>query len=326
MLTQTWDPKQHIITKIKENGGWTNCHAHIDRAFTLTSENFNFYQKYTVNQKWHLHDTIYSKMTVEDLVERMSKFVEMQIASGVTTLCSYLNCDPFIEDRAFLAGQILKQKYKDQIILKFVCNHFKSFLTKEGRKWLEIGAEYADIIGGTPRSDIGREAEHLDVVFEIAKKMNKPIMVHIDELHRDYEKETELLCDKTRQHNYEGLVSGIHGISLARQSSSYRQKVYQKLKGAQIIMVVCPTAWLDHKRNEELMPFHNSIFPVDEAISAGVSVAIGTDNVFDYTLPFGDGDMWTELRTIVHSCRFTDVEELVKMATTNGKKVLGITN
>jgi cytosine/creatinine deaminase len=326
MQTKSWNLKNHILNKIKQNGGWSNCHAHIDRAFTLTEENFNFYQKYTVNQKWHLHNNLYTKMTVEDLVERMSLFIEMQIASGVTNFCSYLNSDPFIENRAFLAGEIVKNKYKNKIDIKFAVNHFKSFLSKEGKKWLEIGAEYADIIGGTPRSDIGQEDKHLDVVFEIAKKMNKTVMVHVDELHREYEKETELLCDKTREYGLENRVWGVHGVSLSRQNFGYRQKVYQKMSTYGVGMVVCPTAWLDHRRSEELMPFHNSIFPVEEAVAAGVTVAIGTDNVFDYTLPFGDGDMWTELRTIAHSCRFTDVDELVKIASVNGKKALGLQN
>ena len=188
---KSWDFKEEILNKIKENGGWSNCHGHIDRAFTLTEENFEYYQKYHINQKWHLHDKIYKEMTVEDLVERMSRFLDMQIRQGVTNYCSFLNGDYAVETKAFEAGQIIKEKYKNKLNIHFAVNTFKSLLKEESLYWWEKAAEYADIIAGTPRSDLDREGEHLDIVFKTAKKMNKRVQAHVDELHRDYEKELE---------------------------------------------------------------------------------------------------------------------------------------
>jgi cytosine/creatinine deaminase len=321
---KSWDFKEEILNKIKENGGWSNCHGHIDRAFTLTEQNFEYYQKYHINQKWHLHDKIYKEMTVEDLVERMSRFLDMQISQGVTNYCSFLNGDYAVETKAFEAGQIVKEKYKNKLNIRFAVNTFKSLLKKDSLYWWEKAAEYADIIAGTPRSDLDREGEHLDIVFKTAKKMNKRVQAHVDELHRDYEKELELLCNKTVEYGLEGRVCAVHGVSLSRHNKSYRHKIYQRLKDAGIIVIVCPSAWLDHKRSEELVPFHNSMFPVEEAVAEGVTVALGTDNTHDYTLPLGDGDMWFELRTLATACRFTDIDELVKIATTNGRKVLGL--
>ena len=51
---------------------------------------------------------------------------------------------------------------------------------------------------------------------------------------------------------------------------------------------------------------------------------MGTDNIADMLKPFTDGDMWTELRFLLESCRFYEIEELVKIASTNGLKVLDI--
>ena len=89
-------------------------------------------------------------------------------------------------------------------------------------------------------------------------------------------------------------------------------------------VICCPTAWIDGSRNEELAPTHNSVTPVDEMIPAGIPVAIGTDNIADILKPFTDGDMWTEVRFLLESCRFYNIDELINIATTNGLKVLDI--
>jgi cytosine/adenosine deaminase-related metal-dependent hydrolase len=69
---------------------------------------------------------------------------------------------------------------------------------------------------------------------------------------------------------------------------------------------------------------HNSITPVDELVPDGITVALGTDNVSDAMVPWNNGDMWHELNLLATGCRFDEFEELVKIATVNGRKVLGL--
>ena len=59
-------------------------------------------------------------------------------------------------------------------------------------------------------------------------------------------------------------------------------------------------------------------------IPHGINVAFGTDNINDIYKPFSDGDLWTELRVMLESCHYYDVEKLSDIATINGLKVLGI--
>ena len=89
------------------------------------------------------------------------------------------------------------------------------------------------------------------------------------------------------------------------------------------MVVACPTAWIDTPRSERLVPLHNSMTPVDEMVPAGITVALGTDNVCDAMVPWSAGDMWNEL-LIATGCRFDDFDALVKIATVNGRKVLGL--
>ena len=89
-------------------------------------------------------------------------------------------------------------------------------------------------------------------------------------------------------------------------------------------MITCPTAWIDSKRNENLSVTHNSIAPVEELVKFGITVGIGADNIADVYKPFTDGDMWTELRFLLETCHYYDLDELVKISTLNGRKILGV--
>jgi cytosine/adenosine deaminase-related metal-dependent hydrolase len=122
----------------------------------------------------------------------------------------------------------------------------------------------------------------------------------------------------------QGRVVAIHGISIAAHSHKYRHRLYELMRKADVMIISCPTAWIDTPRSEAIGPMHNSITPVDELVPAGITVALGTDNVSDAMVPWNNGDMWHELNLLATGCRFDEFEELVKIATVNGRKVLGL--
>ena len=47
-------------------------------------------------------------------------------------------------------------------------------------------------------------------------------------------------------------------------------------------------------------------------------------NVADKPLPFSDGDMMTELRFLLEATHFYNVDDLVDIATVNGRKIIGL--
>jgi cytosine/adenosine deaminase-related metal-dependent hydrolase len=150
------------------------------------------------------------------------------------------------------------------------------------------------------------------------------VHVHVDQLNTLQEKETQLLASKTKQYGLEGRVVGIHGISIASHPKKYRKQLYRQLKTANLMMIACPTAWIDTRRSEDLQPFHNALTPAEELTAFGVTVALGTDNIADIYKPFSNGDMWLELRLLLEGLHFYDLEALANIATLNGQKVLGI--
>ncbi|MDE2026437.1 MAG: amidohydrolase family protein [Patescibacteria group bacterium] len=318
-----FDLKQHILKKIKKNGGWANCHAHLDRAFTITPETFNLYQS-QLKEKWHLVDEVKKNSTVTQIYDRMAYAIEMMMAQGITAVGTFIDVDDVIEDKAIKAATKIRDRYGKDIQIKYINQVLKGVLDPKAKKWFDIGAQFVDIIGGLPGKDKGREAEHIDVLMDTAKKMGKMTHIHVDQLNTAAEKETELLVKKTIEHGMQGKVVGVHGISIAAHPKKYRMELYKKMVDAGVMMVSCPIAWIDNARTDELAPTHNAITPVDEMVPAGVTVSIGTDNICDIYLPLSDGNIWAELKLMIAACRYTDIDQLVKVATENGRKTLGI--
>merc|ERR1712060_934694 len=63
-------------------------------------------------------------------------------------------------------------------------------------------------------------------------------------------------------------------------------------------------------------PLHNSIGPFVKLKTAGVRTHFGIDNIADLFMPIVDGDMWTEARMLMESCRYYDLEQVADWATT----------
>lgn len=329
MSRHTFNPKQLLIDRIAERGGWVNAHAHIDRAYVLDEENFSLVNK-PLMEKWHLPDEFKKNASVEDIYQNMVRVVDMQIAQGVQALASFIDSDPVVEDKAIKAAKLLKQSHGDKITLRFINQVVKGVLDPEARKWFEIGAEFVDFIGGLPEKDAGHEAEHLDVLFEVGKKNGgKPLHVHVDQLNMPDQRDTELLVKKTIEHSYQGRVVAIHCISIGSQPRNYRMRLYEQMKQAEIIVIACPCAWIDNswvagKPDDIIGPIHNAVTPVKEMIQAGLIVALGTDGIQDLYKPFTDGDMWTELRFLLEAQHFYDLDALVDIASTNGRRAMFI--
>lgn len=319
--------KPLMLKAIKKNGGWVNSHAHADRAFTINPDSLDVYKNHTLEEKWDMVDVVKKNATEEDYYKRMSNAIETLLKQGVTVLGSFIDIDPICEDRAIKGALRAREHYKNQITIKFINQTLKGIIEPKARKWFDIGAEMVDIIGGLPKRDerdYGKGKEHIDILLETAKKLKKMVHVHVDQFNTPLDKETELLCDKTIEHGMVGKVVAIHGISIASHPRKYREKVYKKMKKAKMGIIACPIAWIDSPRKEDKMPFHNAITPIDEMIPRGITVSIGTDNICDYMLPFCNGDMWQELSLLATASRYIEIEELIKIATTNGRKILGI--
>ena len=275
--------------------------------------------------KWDLWKKVKEGYTHENLVERMSLSAENMINQNVKVCRTNIDVDNTVEMKCIEAALKVKDKYKDQIEIQICSQVLEGAMDEGARKWIEKAAPMVDVLGGLPSRDRPHQGEHLDYIFEMARKHNKTVDVHIDQNNDPDERDTELLAKKVIEHGMEGRVNAVHCCSLAAQPDDYIKEIAKLIKKADMNVIVCPRAMIDNQQpRHKTAPVHNSIAPVPQLLEEGINVCLGVDNVYDYFCPFIDGDVFTELIFLIEACRYYEVEELANIATVNGRKALGV--
>jgi len=317
-----WDLHSVLRQKIAEKGGLVSCHAHFDKAYVITPETLEMTLEH-MEVKWDLWKKVKEGYTHKNLIERMCLSAENMIKQGCKMTRTNIDVDNTVGMMCIEAALEVKEKYASQIEIQICSQVLEGALNKSAQEWIEKAAPYVDVLGGLPSRDRPKQSEHLDYIFEMAKKHKKTVDVHIDQNNDPEERDTELLAKKVIEHGLQGRVNAVHCCSLAAQPDDYIKEIAQLVKKADMKVIVCPRAMIDNQQpRHKMSPVHNSIAPVPELIEAGVNVALGVDNVYDYFCPFIDGDIFTELLFLIEACRYYDVEKLSDIASVNGRKVL----
>jgi cytosine/adenosine deaminase-related metal-dependent hydrolase len=317
-----WDLKTQMLAAIKEKGGFANCHAHFDKAYYITKEGLDK-SMVDMEQKWLMSDDIKRNSSQEEVEARIRRGLDMLVAQGATATCTFVDAYDAVGHKAIDAAVKVKAEYKGKIDVKIITQPLGGLVDPAARALYEEITAKADIAGGLPSKDRPNDVENLDILFEIAKKLDKPVHVHIDQENNPDERDSEKLADAVERHGYQGRTVAVHAISTSAQPKEYRAMIYKRFAELGIAVAVCPTAALSMRQlDDKTAPVHNSIANVPEMLEAGVLVGLGVDNVCDFYEPYVDGDMWTELRFLMEACRFYKFDELVAIASSNGHTLL----
>ena len=278
----------------------------MDRAYTVTKGDFeDSLVEEILFEKWKLVDEIKKKSSEEDYFNRIVYACKRQKERGVTHILSFIDIDDIAEHRAIDAAYAAKAEVaKFGVDLRLACQTLKGVTDPKQRALIEARMSFIDVIGGLPRVEDFNA--HMDVLCGWGRDTGKSLHIHVDQMNDPKEIETELLALKTMEYELEGKVTAIHSISLAAHPIKYRNRVYGLSRDAGLSFVACPTAWIDHRRTDKMMPWHNAVTPVEEMVLHGLDVAIGSDNIHDIYKPYSNGCMETELRLLLESTHFYD--------------------
>jgi cytosine/adenosine deaminase-related metal-dependent hydrolase len=309
-----------------------NCHAHLDRAYTLTPDIWK-QASALMEEKWYLNRDIKKKHTEESLTERFTYCIESFLQQGIIACRTFVDADNIVGMLCVETASKMREKYKGKFILQLATQPLEGFLNEELTGFdktktdlFEKACAVCDVVGGLPSRDrkmTGGDKKHTDFIFSVAKNLGKDVDVHIDQENNPYEKDSEWLLDKIAEHHMEGKVTMLHAISVACQPEEDRKRIYKKMVDTGTSLIVCPKAAVSMKQHKDkLAPVHNSIAQVDELLDAGVNVSIGTDNISDIIVPEDNGDLFEEILMLASACRLYDLEKLAKIATVNGYKTM----
>jgi cytosine/creatinine deaminase len=314
---EPWNLQREFQRLVEARGGYACHHAHFDKAYLISLENLELGQV-DMQYKWKLYDHLKqsSSYDEENLIERIARGVETMIAQGAVYCRTMVDADKIVQLKPIKAALEVKKRFAGKIVFEVGVQPLQGVVyDAESRKYYEAACDLADFCGGLPSKDRPTPEEHLDIVLSIAKNLNKPIDVHVDQENNPFENETEQLAAKTIKHGMEGKVFAVHAISLAAKPKVEQDRVIKRMKDAGLSVIVCPSAALSMKSLDASAVLHNSIAPVTNLLDHGVPVYLGVDNVYDLFMPIVDGDMWFECRMLMESCRYYDLQKVASIAT-----------
>jgi len=333
-MLQKFPFKDLFLAEVKKTPGMVNCHAHLDRAYTLTPE---IWQQASalMEEKWILNREIKKKHTPESIRERLTFCIENFIKQGITACRTHVDADSIVGLLVVENAAKIREKYKNKFTLQLVAHPLEGFLNAEATGFdqakmnlFKQACEICDLVGGLPSRDRKMpdgDKKHADFLFAVAKNLNKDMDVHMDQENNPEEKDTEWFLDKIKEQKMDGRVTLVHALSVASQATADRDRIYQKISATKTNVTVCPTAAISMKQHRDKMaPLHNSIAQVDEMLTAGINVSLGTDNISDIFVPECNGDLFEEVQMLASACRIYDLRTLAKIATINGFKTLKI--
>lgn len=308
-----WDLKSRFLELVRQKGGFSNHHGHFDKAYLISPENLALGFA-DMEKKWELYRHLKENYTHEDLVERISRALQTVVDQGAQYCRTMVDADSIIGLKPIHAAVEVKERFKDKIRFEIGVQPLEGVLDMASREQYIEACKLADYCGGLPSRDRPREGEHLDIVMQTAKELNKMVEVHVDQENNPFQHETELLALKTIEHGMQGRVYGIHSISVSAKDESEQDRIIKLAKEADIGIVICPSAALSMKQLPMQGPLHNSIGPFVKLKEAGVRTYLGIDNIADLFMPIVDGDMWTEVRMLMEACRYYDLEQIAEWA------------
>jgi cytosine deaminase len=304
-------------------------HIHLDKV--LVSEEVRPNRSGTLREAIAILWERKASYTVEEIVRRAGQVIESAVLTGTTRIRTHVDVDTIGKLRPLEGVLATRERYRELVDLEIVAFPQEGIVRDPGAEellWRAVEAG-ADLVGGMPHNEATPEdsRRHIEICFEIAKKHDRDIDMHVDETDDPASRTLEMLADLTLAHGYPGRVTAGHTCALAAYPDDYARKVIDKLARARVHMITNPATNLMLQGRLDRQPARRGITRVKELIDAGVNVAMGQDCVKDTFYPFGRADMLEVALITAHAAHMSlphEVETVFAMATTNAAKVLRI--
>jgi cytosine deaminase len=254
------------------------------------------------------------------IIENVRKALNLAVKFGNTHIRAFADTDTKAKLEGVKALLKAREEYKDRIKVEVVAFPQDGVVRDPGaEEYIEEAIKLgADVVGGIPWIEYtdADAQEHIDRMFAIAMKYDKPISMLIDDAGDPTLKSLEMLAVTTIKNGWEGRVTAQHSRAMALYPEPYYRKIEYLLKRAQIGVVSDPQTGPLYARVKDLY-------------KAGVRIALGQDDIADAYYPFGRNNMLEVAFLAAHLMWMNsraEMEILYDLITTNAAQALGEDN
>ncbi len=305
---------------------FVNGHLHLCKVYTLAMMDDDALGAYTGESMGGAMTAIELAARVKEkydetwIIENVRKAVNLAVRFGNTHIRAFADTDTKARLEGVKALLRAREEFKDKVEIQVVAFPQDGVVRDPGaEEYIEEALKLgADVVGGIPWIEYtdADAQEHIDRMFALAKKYDKPVSMLIDDAGDPTLRTLEMLAVKTIKEGWEGRVTAQHSRAMALYPEPYYRKIEYLLKRAKIGVVSDPQTGPLYARVKSLY-------------KAGVRIALGQDDIADAYYPFGRNNMLEVAFLAAHLMWMTSREELeviYDLITTNAAEALSIPN
>ena len=305
-------------------------HIHLDATQTAGQPNWN--QSGTLFEGIERWAERKSLLSHEDVKSRAWKTLKWQIANGVQYVRTHVDVsDPTLT--ALKAMLEVKKEIAPWVDLQIVAFPQEGILSyPNGEKLLDQAMEMgADVVGGIPHFEFTREygVESMHIAFDIARKYNKQIDIHCDEIDDEQPRFVETVAALALKYDMGEKVTASHTTAMHSYNNAYASRLFRLLKMSKIHFVANPLVNIHLQGRFDTYPKRRGVTRVKEMLKNNINVCFGHDDVFDPWYPLGTANMLQVLHMGLHVCQlmgYGQINDGLKLVTENSAKALGLTD
>ena len=305
-------------------------HIHLDATQTAGQPNWN--QSGTLFEGIERWAERKSLLSHEDVKSRAWKTLKWQIANGIQYVRTHVDVsDPTLT--ALKAMLEVKKEIAPWVDLQIVAFPQEGILSyPNGEKLLDQAMEMgADVVGGIPHFEFTREygVESMNIAFDIARKYNKQIDIHCDEIDDEQSRFVETVAALALKYDIGEKVTASHTTAMHSYNNAYASRLFRLLKMSKIHFVANPLVNIHLQGRFDTYPKRRGVTRVKEMLKNNINVCFGHDDVFDPWYPLGTANMLQVLHMGLHVCQlmgYGQINDGLKLVTENSAKALGLTD
>ena len=305
-------------------------HIHLDATQTAGQPNWN--QSGTLFEGIERWAERKSLLSHEDVKSRAWKTLKWQIANGVQYVRTHVDVsDPTLT--ALKAMLEVKKEIAPWVDLQIVAFPQEGILSyPNGEKLLDQAMDMgADVVGGIPHFEFTREygVESMHIAFDIARKYNKQIDIHCDEIDDEQSRFVETVAALALKYDMGEKVTASHTTAMHSYNNAYASRLFRLLKMSKIHFVANPLVNIHLQGRFDTYPKRRGVTRVKEMLKNNINVCFGHDDVFDPWYPLGTANMLQILHMGLHVCQlmgYGQINDGLKLVTENSAKALGLTD
>jgi cytosine deaminase len=289
---------------------FVESHFHLENALLWDTPNTSG----TLREAIQIYAGIKRALDTEDIVRRATLTLRQAVAHGTLWMRNHVDIDQVAQLRLLKGIVAAREKFKgvvDVHIIAFPQMGMARNPEAVDLMWaaMENGAQ---IVGGMPHGekDMDDAARHIEIAFEIAKKYDADIDMHVDETDNPYWQSLELLAEKTIEAGYQGRVTAGHCCAMGSWDDQTAERVIEKVRQAGVnVTTNVPVNLLLEGRGDS-HPFRRGIPRVKALLEAGVNVACGQDDLNNMFYPFGRMNPLEVANFVAHTAHLSSPSQI----------------